>query len=111
MPQSNLTKQSVRILALALLLLLLGASGGSRAASLESEICDVDPDRDSKIILQRIALHRRFLSTHQSDALAHYHLGFAYGTTGRKSDEITEYVSAARLGLEKWDLFLNLGLA
>ena len=31
--------------------------------------------------------------------------------TGRKRDEINEYLAAARLGLDKWDLFLNLGLA
>ena len=31
--------------------------------------------------------------------------------TGRKIDEINEYLAAARLGLGKWDLFMNLGLA
>ena len=30
---------------------------------------------------------------------------------GRKADEINEYLAAARLGLVKWDLFLNLGVA
>jgi tetratricopeptide (TPR) repeat protein len=29
----------------------------------------------------------------------------------RKADEINEYLAAARLGLVKWDLFLNLGVA
>ena len=31
--------------------------------------------------------------------------------TGRTTEEISEYLTAARLGLDKWDLFLNLGLA
>jgi Flp pilus assembly protein TadD len=31
--------------------------------------------------------------------------------TRRKRDEINEYLAAARLGLDKWDLFLDLGLA
>ena len=30
--------------------------------------------------------------------------------TGRETDEINEYLAAVRLGLDKWDLFLNLGL-
>jgi tetratricopeptide (TPR) repeat protein len=30
--------------------------------------------------------------------------------TGRATEEIREYLEAARLGLHKWDLFLNLGL-
>ena len=44
-------------------------------------------------------------------ALAHYHLGFAYGMVGQRAEEVTEYLEAAALGLKKWDLFLNLGLA
>ena len=58
-----------------------------------------------------IALHRKVLRAHQDNALAHYHLGFAYGMTGRTTDEIREYLIAVRLSLDKWDLFLNLGLA
>jgi Tfp pilus assembly protein PilF len=46
-----------------------------------------------------------------NDALAHYHLGFAYGMVGRDAEEISEYLWAAKLGLHRWDLFLNLGLA
>jgi Flp pilus assembly protein TadD len=56
-------------------------------------------------------LHRNVIRTQADNALAHYHLGFAYGMTGRRRDEINEYLAAARLGLDKWDLFLNLGLA
>ena len=56
-------------------------------------------------------LHLKLLRAHRNDALAHYHLGFAYGMTGRMAEEISEYLEAARLGLDQWDLFLNLGLA
>ena len=47
----------------------------------------------------------------KNNALAHYHLGFAYGMTGNVSKEISEYRTAIGLGLKVWDLFLNLGLA
>ena len=58
-----------------------------------------------------IVLHRRLLHSHDDNALAHYHLGFAYGMNGRTADEIREYLEAVGLGLHEWDLFLNLGLA
>jgi Flp pilus assembly protein TadD len=51
------------------------------------------------------------LRSSKNNALAHYHLGFAYGMVGRSSEEINEYRTAATLGLNKWDLSLNLGLA
>jgi Flp pilus assembly protein TadD len=85
----------------------------SWAGSSEAEICDVDAD--SALGLEdypaAIALHREVLRNHSDNALAHYHLGFAYGMTGRTKDEINEYLTATRLGCDKWDLFLNLGLA
>jgi Flp pilus assembly protein TadD len=85
----------------------------SRAAAAEKEICDVNAD--SALGLEdypaAIALHRKVLRMHKDNALAHYHLGFAYGMSGRTTDEISEYLSAGRLGLDEWDLFLNLGLA
>lgn len=112
MLQSNLIARSVCILAVAVLLLVV-TNASSHAASPDDEICDVNADQALGLedYTATIALHRQFLSTHPGDALAHYHLGFAYGATGRMTDEITEYLAAAKLGLEKWDLFLNLGLA
>src|SRR5216683_774898 len=85
----------------------------SWAAGPEEEICDVNADFALGLedYPAAIALHRNVLRAHNDNALAHYHLGFAYGMTGRKTDEINEYLAAARLGLDKWDLFLNLGLA
>jgi len=58
-----------------------------------------------------IGLHRRLLRSEDNNALAHYHLGFAYGMVGQISEEIGEYREAIRLGLNTWDLFMNLGLA
>jgi tetratricopeptide (TPR) repeat protein len=95
------------------LALLLPCVASSWAAISKEEICDVDAD--FALGLQdypaAITLHRKVLRANKNNALAHYHLGFAYGMTGRKTDEINEYLAAARLGLDKWDLFLNLGLA
>ena len=98
--------------AIALVLFLPCVASNWAAASKEG-ICDVDADFALGLedYPAAITLHRKVLRAHNDNALAHYHLGFAYGMTGRKGDEINEYVAAARLGLDKWDLFLNLGLA
>ena len=58
-----------------------------------------------------IELHRRLLLSEGNNAIAHYHLGFAYGMVGLTAEEISEYRAAIGLGLKNWDLFLNLGLA
>jgi Flp pilus assembly protein TadD len=95
------------------LALLLPCVASCWAAASKEEICDVDADLALGLedYPAAITLHRKVLRTHNDNALAHYHLGFAYGMTGRKTDEINEYLAAAKLGLDKWDLFLNLGLA
>jgi tetratricopeptide (TPR) repeat protein len=85
----------------------------SWATAPDEEICNVNADFALGLENYRAAieLHRKFLHAHNDNALAHYHLGFAYGMTGRTTEEISEYLTAARLSLDKWDLFLNLGLA
>jgi tetratricopeptide (TPR) repeat protein len=95
------------------LALLLSCVASSWAAASKGEVCDVDADFALGLedYPAAITLHRKVLREHNDNALAHYHLGFAYGTTGRKTEEINEYLAAARLGLVKWDLLLNLGLA
>jgi Flp pilus assembly protein TadD len=102
----------MRVAAIALALLLQCVTSSQAAAS-KDEICDVNADfaLGREDYPAAIALHRKVLRAHNDSALAHYHLGFAYGMTGRKTDEINEYLAAGRLGLDKWDLFLNLGLA
>jgi Flp pilus assembly protein TadD len=96
----------------ALLIFLLG-SGKGNAAPLQEEICDTSADYALGIedYAAAITLHRRVLRSQPDNALAHYHLGFVYGMMGRSSDEMREYLKAVDLGLRKWDLYLDLGLA
>src|SRR5712692_5682767 len=95
------------------LALILPCVASSWAAASKEEICDVDADfvLGLEDYPAAIALHRKVLRAHNDNALAHYHLGFAYGMTGDSRDEISEYLAAAKFGLSKWDLFLNLGIA
>jgi len=55
--------------------------------------------------------HLRVLSQEPGNALAHYHLGYAYGQLGLHPDEAAEYLRAIDLGMERGDLFYNLGMA
>jgi Flp pilus assembly protein TadD len=99
--------------AIALLIFASAIIISTRAAAADSEACNVPADfaLGEEDYPTAITLHRNFLISHPDDALAHYHLGFAYGMLGRRADEISEYLAAQRLHLKKWDLFLNLGLA
>jgi Flp pilus assembly protein TadD len=100
------------IAALALLILLTSpVSTIARAA--DGQVCDATADfaLGREDYLRAIVSHRALLQSQPDNALAHYHLGFAYGMVGRSSEELIEYETAARLGLKDWDLFLNLGLA
>jgi Flp pilus assembly protein TadD len=101
------------ITATALLLLLSAVVVPTRATAADEEVCDVTADfaLGREDYSTALVLHRKLLSSHPNDALAHYHLGFAYGMVGRDAEEISEYLWAAKLGLHRWDLFLNLGLA
>jgi tetratricopeptide (TPR) repeat protein len=111
MPRLGVTLR-LRAGAITLALLFLGVAS-SWATAPDDKVCDVNADFALGLenYPKAIELHRNFLHAHNDNALAHYHLGFAYGMTGRTTDEISEYLTAARLGLDKWDLFLNLGLA
>jgi tetratricopeptide (TPR) repeat protein len=59
---------------------------------------------------EAIRRHRIVIQQHPGNALAHYHLGFAYGLMGEHRLELGEYQKAISLGLDDWQLFLNLGL-
>jgi Flp pilus assembly protein TadD len=102
----------VRFIAAALLLFSAGALV-SRPAVADEQTCDAQADfaLGREDYPAAIKLHREILESQPDNALAHYHLGFAYAMTGRSAEEINEYVTAVRLGLHNWDLFLNLGLA
>jgi Flp pilus assembly protein TadD len=83
------------------------------AAGGEQQVCDVRADYALGVedYTEAIRLHAEVLRKHPENALAHYHLGFAEGIMGNRTAEVREYQRAAALGLEDWDLFLNLGLA
>jgi Flp pilus assembly protein TadD len=83
------------------------------SVSAAEEVCDANADLALGVedYATAVTLHRQIVGAHPDDALAHYHLGFAYGMLGRSDDEIAEYDTAAKLGAHQWDLFLNLGLA
>jgi tetratricopeptide (TPR) repeat protein len=59
---------------------------------------------------QAIRLHLEVIRKEPGNALAHYHLGFAYGAIGDHQRELVQYEKAIALGLNDWQLFLNLGL-
>jgi tetratricopeptide (TPR) repeat protein len=101
------------IFAVAAFLMVFSAVTSSAAMTAEGRVCDVAADIALGLedYPTAIALHRRVLQSEGSNALAHYHLGFAYGMVGRTTEEISEYRAAIGLGLKNWDLFLNLGLA
>ncbi len=104
---------------LGVLILVLMAAFVARGATAvagvvtKDEVCDVTADYflGMEDYPEAVKAHRRVIATHPDDALAHYHLGFAYGMLGRQGEELAEYRHAASLGLKQWDLFLNLGLA
>jgi Flp pilus assembly protein TadD len=100
-------------LAVAAVLIAWCPAFSQQPAAPDEQICDVRADAALGLedYPTAIKLHRRLLALHPNDALAHYHLGFAYGMVGRSAEEIDEFQKAVTLGLHNWDLFLNLGLA
>jgi tetratricopeptide (TPR) repeat protein len=97
----------------ALLLAVLLATASTGSAGPRHEVCDVAADYMLGLekYPEAIRLHQQVLASQPDNALAHYHLGFAFGMIGHNQEEIREYVAAVHLGLNDWDLFLNLGLA
>jgi len=100
------------LVAAAILIFSCPAFSQSPAAA-DEQICNVRADAALGLedYPTAIKLHRDWLRFHPNDALAHYHLGFAYGMAGRSAEEIDEYREAVVLGLHRWDLWVNLGLA
>jgi tetratricopeptide (TPR) repeat protein len=104
--------------ALALLVVLwLGWSTNARAsvgasASQDEQVCDplADYFLGMEDYPEAIRRHKLVIKEHPNNALAHYHLGFCYGLLGEHKLELAEYQKAIDLGLDDWQLFLNLGL-
>ena len=59
---------------------------------------------------QAIKRHEIVIKAQPTNALAYYHLGFSYGVTGDHRAELADYQKAVELGLDDWQLFLNMGL-
>jgi Flp pilus assembly protein TadD len=101
------------VLAAALFVLCSAIASETMATTIDDQLCAAAADiaLEAGDYPMAIELHSRYLRSNHNNALAHYHLGFAYGMEGRVTEEIDEYHEAISLGLNKWDLFLNLGLA
>jgi tetratricopeptide (TPR) repeat protein len=95
------------------LIVFLTCLVSGNAMATDNDICDVAADLTLGLenYPEAIASHLKLMRSQPNNALAHYHLGFAYGMVGRVNEELAEYRTASRLGLRNWDLFLNLGLA
>jgi tetratricopeptide (TPR) repeat protein len=82
------------------------------SASSDDQVCD--PLADYYLGMEdysdAIRRHQIVIQEQPDNALAYYHLGFAYGATGDHSKELTNYRKAVELGLSDWRLFLNMGL-
>jgi tetratricopeptide (TPR) repeat protein len=84
------------------------APGGT----LDLQICDPIADfyLGAENYPQAIQRHLVVVQHNPENALAYYHLGFAYGMVGDHQRELDDYQKAVGLGLSNWDLFLNMGL-
>ena len=78
----------------------------------DQQVCDPQADYYLGMEDYPAAIHSHLvvIREHPDNALAHYHLGFAYGVIGQHQRELQEYRRAVDLGLDDWQVFLNLGL-
>jgi tetratricopeptide (TPR) repeat protein len=88
------------------------ATSSPDSTTSEDQVCDASADYylGMEDYPEAIERHRAVIDKHPDNALAHYHLGFAYGVMGQHQRELAEYQKAVSLGLDDWQLFLNLGL-
>lgn len=74
-----------------------------------------DEEADKAMVLQDyqrgICLHERYLEKNPRNALAMYHLGYAYGRIGDHRREAIFYERAVALGFETGRIYFNLGMA
>jgi len=85
---------------------------GARGSAAAEQVCDplADYYLGMEDYPQAIRRHEVVVRAHPNNALAFYHLGFAYGVTGDHRAELADYQKAVDLGLSDWQLFLNMGL-
>src|SRR6202007_102192 len=91
------------IFAAAALLMIFSAMTSSAAVTPAEGACDVAADVALEVgdYATAVRLHQRLLLSDGNNALAHYHLGFAYGMAGLAAEEIGESRTAIALGLKK----------
>lgn len=84
----------------------------ARTSAPDAQICDPVADfyLGTENYPQAIQRHLVVIQHDPGNALAYYHLGFAYGMVGDHQSELDDYQKAVGLGLSNWDLFLNIGL-
>jgi tetratricopeptide (TPR) repeat protein len=106
------SKVVLLLLAVVLLQPQSDAFASSRVGKLDRQICNPVADFYLGIENYPEAIQRHLLvvQEHPENALAYYHLGFAYGMVGDHQRELIDYQKAVGLGLSNWDLFLNMGL-
>ncbi|MGH8678391.1 MAG: tetratricopeptide repeat protein [Burkholderiales bacterium] len=87
-------------------------SSTETSIQVDDQVCDPLADYFLGMENYPEAVQRHEIVIHRqpANALAHYHLGFAFGLMGRHKEELAEYQKAVDLGLSDWQLFLNLGL-
>ncbi|MFZ2063208.1 MAG: tetratricopeptide repeat protein [Candidatus Binatus sp.] len=103
---------ATRALVASALVLLLATPIRAASSGASEAVCNVSADYALGVedYPEAIRLHEQVVRHDPNDALAHYHLGFAYGMSHNAAGELREYQRAEHLGLREWDLFLNLGL-
>lgn len=86
---------------------------GKRAEPVKAWTCDKEADEAMKQndYEAGISLHERFLKKDPENALALYHLGYAYGQIGEHLREVSHYEKAISFGYKKDRIFFNLGMA
>ncbi len=103
------------IVALFSFLIFTGCSTGrlGQSSSVIQAICDKEADfhLEAGNWDKAIEFHEAIIWENPDFALAHYHLGYAYGFKKDHEREIEEYERAIQLGLKKFDLFYNAGMA
>ena len=88
----------------------------TEVASQESDEWYCDPSADAAMkrgdFESGLNQHARFVADHPDNALAHYHLGYAFGQMGNIEQEIAHYETAVSLGYHHNEqLFFNLAMA
>jgi tetratricopeptide (TPR) repeat protein len=102
---------TLSVLGIAVCLMQFSALAAS-SGKLDLQVCDPIADfyLGRENYPEAIQRHLLVLQQHPENALAYYHLGFAYGMVGDHRRELDDYQKAVDLGLSNWDLFLNMGL-